>query len=99
MSTQTNQQLVLNLLETGKIDINEADWLLERFYDQPIRQPATPYPPENNKIILEIDADQENLQAVIKILNQALCIGSDTEHKTSFLQRFTRRITPKAAAH
>ncbi len=30
MSNQTDQRLVLDLLETGSIDTSEADWLLDR---------------------------------------------------------------------
>ncbi|MBN2043790.1 MAG: hypothetical protein JW757_02120 [Anaerolineales bacterium] len=98
MSTQTNQRFVLDLLETGKIDPGEAEWLLETISDQPLRTTATPHSPaSNNQIILEIDADQENLENVIKKLNQAICPDAARNQRPWFLQRLTRRRASKTA--
>ena len=98
MSTQTNQRFVLDLLENGKIDTGEAEWLLETINDQPAHWQAAPFSPDrSNKVILEIDADQDNLQSVIKKLNQAIHTDKTQGQKRPFLQRLSRRSTPKAA--
>ena len=93
MSTQTNQRFVLDLLENGKIDTSEAEWLLETIHDQPPRRQD-----RKDKVILEIDADQTNLQSVIEKLNQALCATRTPDQKRPFFQRIIRRIDPKASA-
>ena len=45
MSTPTDQRLVLDLLETGKIDTSEADWLLEKIGSTSTRRPESRRPP------------------------------------------------------
>ena len=97
MSNQTDQRLVLDLLETGRIDTSEADWLLDRIGSPSAgqttaRRPATPYQPERgNKVVLEIDADEDNLQMVMQKLSEAICNHRAPEQKTGFFQRFARR--------
>jgi hypothetical protein len=96
MSTHTNQRLVLDLLENGKIDTSEAEWLLDTIHDQPPRRAATPYAPDQDgKIILEIDADQENLQDVVGKLSQAVGADQVDGRKKPFFQRLARR-SPKS---
>jgi hypothetical protein len=100
MSNQSDQRFVLDLLETGKIDTSEADWLLETLRKQPAgRDIANHRRHRPGKIILEIDADQENLQMVIEKLNQAICPNQAQNHKKPLLQRLTRRTTQKSATH
>jgi hypothetical protein len=97
MSTQTDQRLVLDLLETGKIDTSEADWLLDKIGKSIGYRPATPYQPAaNNKVILEIDADEDNLQAVMQKLNEALCQHKTPQKKRSIFKRLSRGKLPKA---
>jgi hypothetical protein len=96
MSTPTNQRFVLDLLETGKIDTNEANWLLEKIGGRSrhpeSRRTATPYQPfHNNKVVLEIDADEENLQTVMKKLSEAICNHRTPDKKHPIFQRLARR--------
>jgi len=100
MQTQTDQRLVLDLLETGKIDTGEADWLLEKIGRPSARRPLTPYPTErSSKVILEIDADEENLQIVIKKLSEAVCNHQVPDEKPGLFKRLTRRTGSKSTAN
>ena len=99
MHAQTDQRLVLDLLENGKIDTSEADWLLERIGKPAAYRPPTPYSPDGDKkVILEINADEENLPFVIQKLSEALCNHQTPDQKDSIFKRFTRWSKPKAAA-
>jgi len=72
MSYHKERRLVLELLETGKITLDQANRLLDL-----LSMPASISTCEDTqqeslkKIYFEIDADQKNLQLVLDKLNKA----------------------------
>lgn len=72
MSYHKERRLVLELLETGKITLDQANRLLDL-----LSMPASISTFEDTqqeslkKIYFEIDADQKNLQLVLDKLNKA----------------------------
>lgn len=75
MSYHKERRYVLNMLENGRIDPREATTLLDALTASPPRR-RTLRRQSPNKVIFEIDADQENLRSVLDKLNQAV-------HRTS----------------
>ena len=73
MSYQEERRFVLDMLEIGKINPDQATRLLDVLSLQPIpinvRGSRRRSP---NKVYLEIDADQNNLQLVLDKLNKAV---------------------------
>lgn len=72
MSYQKERRFVLDMLETGKIDLDQATRLLDLL--SLARGSATkqaPRPQAANKVYLEIDAEQDNLQQVLAKINLA----------------------------
>lgn len=65
MSYQEERSYVLGMLETGKINPDEATTLLEAL--TPRRRSRRP-----DKVTFEIDADQDNLRSVLKKLSRAV---------------------------
>ena len=74
MSYQQERRFVLDMLETGSINLDQATRLLDVLSRQPVSYtlPDTLHR-SPNKVTVEIDADQETLQTVLAKLNQALC--------------------------
>ena len=73
MSYQQERRFVLDMLETGSINLDQATRLLDILSTQPISSPL----PDTllrspNKVTVEIDADQETLHTVLEKLNRAL---------------------------
>ena len=64
MSTQKERRIVLDLLETGKINPGDAAQLLGAMQDSP-RQGA------DDTVVFEIAADQGTLRQVVEKLNRA----------------------------
>jgi hypothetical protein len=72
MSYQEERRFVLGMLETGQINLAQATQLLDVLSRPSVpRSRITSHQPAPDKIYLEIDADQHNLQTVMLKLNQA----------------------------
>lgn len=72
MSYQEERRFVLGMLETGQINPAQATQLLDVLSREPLPNLGTESrQPCPDKIYLEIDADQHNLQAVMQKLSQA----------------------------
>ena len=73
MSYQQERRFVLDMLETGSINLDQATRLLDILSIQPVSDilPGN-FRQSPNKVTVEIDADQETLQTVLARLNQAL---------------------------
>ena len=73
MSYQEERRFVLDMLEIGKINPDQATRLLDVLSLQPspsnVRRSLHQSP---NKVYLEIDADQNTLQLVLDKLNKAV---------------------------
>ena len=73
MSYPQERRFVLDMLETGSINLDQATRLLDALsipsvlhtHPEPLRRSP-------KKVTVEIDADQETLQAVLEKLNRAL---------------------------
>ena len=68
MSYKKERRLVLSMLENGNIDPGEADSLLDALIVR-----TAPRRKALDKVIFEIDAEQDNLRRVVEKLNQAIC--------------------------
>ncbi|HAY83587.1 MAG TPA: hypothetical protein DCY42_01315 [Chloroflexi bacterium] len=72
MSYHKERRLVLELLETGKITLDQANRLLDLLSMPASISTCEDTPQESlKKIYFEIDADQKNLQLVLDKLNKA----------------------------
>lgn len=69
MSYHEEKSYVLGMLETGKINPQEATTLLEALAPRKRTLRLSPAP---DKVTFEIDADQENLRSVLKKLSRAV---------------------------
>ena len=73
MSYQQERRFVLDMLETGSINLDQATRLLDILSTQPISSPLPDTLRRSpNKVTVEIDADQETLHTVLEKLNRAL---------------------------
>ena len=73
MSYQQERRFVLDMLETGNINLDQATRLLDILSIQPISSPLPDILRRSpNKVTVEIDADQETLHTVLEKLNRAL---------------------------
>lgn len=66
MFRKNERRIVLDLLETGKINSEAASYLLDA-----LDTAAASESPET--VVFEIAADQDNLRHVVEKLNRALC--------------------------
>lgn len=69
MSYQEERQTVLGMLEIGKINPHEATILLDALAPRRRTLRLTPSP---DKVVFEIDADQDNLRRVLNKLSRAV---------------------------
>lgn len=68
MSKQTERKFILNMLEAGAINPVQAQHLLEAIQPgRPARRSTT------NTIVVEMDADADNVRSVLDKLNKAIC--------------------------
>ena len=73
MSYQQERRFVLDMLETGHINLDQATRLLDILSARPV--PGTlhdTFRRSANKIVVEIDADQNTLRTVLEKLSQAV---------------------------
>ena len=73
MSYQQERRFVLDMLETGSINLDQATRLLDILSTRPL--PGTLRHTARrsaNKIVVEIEADQNTLKTVLEKLNQAV---------------------------
>ena len=68
MSKKTERKFILNMLETGTINTKQAQELLEAI--QPDKH--FPHRTASNTIVVEMDADQDNVRSVLDKLNRAI---------------------------
>jgi hypothetical protein len=68
MSKQTERKFILNMLETGTIDTDQAQSLLHAI--SPNHKKTNRTAP--NTIVLEMDADEDNLRSVLDKFNKAI---------------------------
>ena len=66
MFRKKERRIVLDLLETGKINSDAASSLLDA-----LDTAAASEPPET--VVFEIAADKDNLRTVVEKLNKAIC--------------------------
>lgn len=72
MSYQQERRFVLNMLETGTIDPDQATRLLDVLSLQPaLNKGGDSFQTTDNKVSFEIDADQTNLRQVLAKLSKA----------------------------
>ena len=69
MSYQNEKSTILEMLETGKINPQEATNLLEALAPRKRTLRLSPSP---DKVTFEIDANQDNLGSVLKKLSRAI---------------------------
>lgn len=69
MSYHEEKQTVLEMLETGKINPQEATSLLQALTP---RRRTLRRKPSPDKVVFEIDANQDNLRSVLKKLSRAV---------------------------
>lgn len=65
MSKKTERKFILNMLETGTINTKQAQELLEAI------QPGKHFT-ASNTIVVEMDADKDNVRSVLDKLNRAI---------------------------
>ncbi|MGD2026639.1 MAG: hypothetical protein PVI99_02385 [Anaerolineales bacterium] len=67
MTNNQERRYILDMLETGTIDPQQATTLLDALEASPTRRRRSP-----DKVVFEIDANQENLSDVLDKLSRAL---------------------------
>ena len=73
MSYQQERRFVLDMLETGNINLDQATRLLDILSIQPVSATLPDTRRRSpNKVTVEIDADRETLETVLAKLNHAL---------------------------
>lgn len=68
MSKKTERKFILSMLEAGTINTDQAQELLEAIQpEKRLRRRTTP-----NTIVVEMDADKDNVRSVLDKLNRAI---------------------------
>ena len=68
MSKKTERKFILSMLEAGTINSDQAQELLEAIRpEKRLRRHTTP-----NTILVEMDADKDNVRSVLDKLNRAI---------------------------
>ncbi len=70
MSYQEERQYVLRMLESGTIDLEQAQVLFQALSPQAVRLQSRQSP---SAVVVEIDSSEENLRAILDKLNEAFC--------------------------
>lgn len=68
MSKQTERKFILNMLESGTIDSNQAQNLLKALSPKSSRFGRK----GSNTIVVEMDADEDNVRSVLDKISKAI---------------------------